>query len=262
MGSSSAVAAPTPITSRHYRQLENGRIEHRAEPLILLLALLVVPALLLEQSANGGLREIALWLNLVIWGGFAAELAFVLAVSHTRLRTLRAHWLDAAIVLVSFPVMPALLQSARALRLLRLLRFVRLAVAGTRAMHQVSIVFRPSGFRYVAALVGVLVIVAGTALSLVERSAAPSVADGLWWALATATTVGYGDIAPESPQGRAIAAVVMLLGIGFFAMITATVAAIFVRNDDSDDRELLRALAEVSERLDRIERTLEAEREQ
>lgn len=51
-------------------------------------------------------------MNIAIWLGFAAELAFVLTVSRHRRRTLRARWLDAFIVAVSGPLLPAYLQSA------------------------------------------------------------------------------------------------------------------------------------------------------
>ena len=67
-----------------YCELPNGRIEHRAEPVIFFLALLVIPAIILEEASTASLRTAATVLNITIWLGFAAELAFVLIVStHT-----------------------------------------------------------------------------------------------------------------------------------------------------------------------------------
>lgn len=244
-----------------YRELPNGRIEHAAEPVVLILALLVIPAIMLGEAAATWLRTAALVLNIAIWIGFAAELVFVLTVSRHRFRTLRAHWLDAAIVVLSVPVTPEFLQGTRALRLLRLLRFLRLVLLGGRAVAAARAIFQPAGFRYVALLAALLVVGGGAALATVETRAVDSMWDGIWWALVTITTVGYGDVVPETAAGRAVGAVVMLVGIGFFAVLTATVAATFVKQDDKPD-ELRGRLDQIVERLDRIERQLaEAPRE-
>jgi voltage-gated potassium channel len=238
-----------------YKDEPNGRVRHRAEAVMFVLALLVVPAIVLEEASSDTLRGVAVGLNVAIWVGFAAELAFVLTVASNRLRTLRTHWLDAAIVVVSFPVMPAALQSARALRLLRLLRFVRLGLLGSRAVVAARTLFSPSALRYVLVLVLVFVVVAGAAVAMVDSENVGSIEDGIWWALTTVTTVGYGDVVPRSTLGRVVAGVVMLVGIGFFALLTAAVAATFVKQDERPE-ELRAELREISTRLERIELAL------
>jgi voltage-gated potassium channel len=238
-----------------YTEEPNGRIRHRAEPLILVLALLVVPAIVLEEASSDALQTVGFFLNVVIWVGFAAELAFVLAVASNRLRTLRAHWLDAAIVVVSVPLTPPLLQSARALRVLRLLRLLRVGFVAARAHAVARRLFSPSGLRYIVVLVLLFVVVAGSAVALANSEDVPSIWDGIWWALVTVTTVGYGDVVPKSVAGRIVGAVVMLVGIGFFAILTATVAAMFVKQDERPD-ELREELREIGARLERMERAL------
>jgi hypothetical protein len=61
--------------------------------MMLVLALLVIPAIVLEETASATLRGVAIGLNGVIWIGFFAELVFVLSVATNRRRTLRVHWL-------------------------------------------------------------------------------------------------------------------------------------------------------------------------
>lgn len=71
---------------------------------------------------------------------------------------------------------------------------------------------------------------AGIVMWLVDRSAYPTVGAGLWWALQTVTTVGYGDQLPDNRPGRAVAATVMVFGIAFLTVATATVTAMFIES--------------------------------
>lgn len=58
---------------------------------------------------------------------------------------------------------------------------------------------------------------------------------GVWWATATVTTVGYGDVVPTTVVGRLIGIALMLVGIGFLAVLTATIASAFVKSDRQDE---------------------------
>jgi voltage-gated potassium channel Kch len=70
---------------------------------------------------------------------------------------------------------------------------------------------------------------------------------GLWWAIQTVTTVGYGDVAPKDVVGRVVAALVMLYGIAFIAIVTAVITSTFVarasRDYDAAHREKSKATA-------------------
>jgi voltage-gated potassium channel len=88
-----------------------------------------------------------------------------------------------------------------------------------------------------------------------------TVGKGLWFALQTVTTVGYGDVTPRLREGRIIAAVIMLAGIGFLAVITASVTATLVESSRrrfaaSAEVDVAQRLVEVNERLSRIETAL------
>lgn len=71
-----------------------------------------------------------------------------------------------------------------------------------------------------------------------------SVWDGVWWAMQTVTTVGYGDLIVDDVEGRIIAIVVMLVGIGFISVLTAAVASKFVTQDAGSD-EVIEALRRI-----------------
>ena len=83
--------------------------------------------------------------------------------------------------------------------------------------------------------------------------------DGIWWALVTITTVGYGDITPVTTLGRVVASSLMLLGLGLIATITAIVSAKFIQNfvDHQTNDDVLEKLDEMQLELDDIKKKLQ-----
>jgi voltage-gated potassium channel len=109
----------------------------------------------------------------------------------------------------------------------------------------------------------VVMVGAGALIALIDSEEYPNVGVGLWWAIQTVTTVGYGDVAPKQVGGRIVAALVMLYGIAFIAIVTAVITSTFVaratreygaaqREEEESDRELL------EKRFDELERKLDA----
>ena len=87
----------------------------------------------------------------------------------------------------------------------------------------------PRGAAIVIATATVAITVAsGIVMTVVDHETYPSIGSGLWWAIQTTTTVGYGDNVPMSAAGRFLAAFVMLFGIGFLAVITAAITSTFI----------------------------------
>ena len=120
----------------------------------------------------------------------------------------------------------------------------------------------------IAATTTIVVVGSGFLMWLLDRSEYPSVGRGLWWAMQTVTTVGYGDVTPENTSGRVVAVVVMLWGIAFVSILVAAVTSTFVARAEreraqadkrdkeaADDREQAR-FDDLAARLDRIERAL------
>jgi voltage-gated potassium channel len=117
--------------------------------------------------------------------------------------------------------------------------------------------------RRAAAVIAVVTVVitvgAGVLMTVIDRKGFPSVGSGLWWAVQTVTTVGYGDHVPETAAGQVVAAIVMLLGIGFVTVITASITGAFVARTRKDERPAdedgpsAEQFREIVERLRRIE---------
>jgi voltage-gated potassium channel len=221
----------------------------RLEVVVILAALLSVPLTIVEVNGqNGASFQAADW---VIWSAFATEYVLALALAEDRRRFVVSAWLSLLVVVISFPLLPALFGIVRLARLARLLRLVRLVAFGARLVTALKATVGRRGFLYVCALFLLLVVMAGAIMSLVEpQTVKGNMWDGMWWAVVTATTVGYGDISPSSPPGRLVAVALMLFGIGLTATLAASVAAYFVNQDSGNDT------ADVAARLDRIERLL------
>ena len=87
----------------------------------------------------------------------------------------------------------------------------------------------PRGAAIVIATVSIVITFgAGILMTVVDHENYPSIGSGLWWAIQTITTVGYGDNVPTTAAGRFVAALVMLFGIGFLTVITAAITSTFV----------------------------------
>jgi len=214
---------------------------------VLVLGVIFVPILIgtfflnVSSEAKQAL-EIAGW---AIWVAFAVEYVWLLYLAPDRRRMIGSHKLDLAVILIPF------------LRPLRFLRVVRMATAATglgRAIVTLRRIGGRPGFQpFFATVSGVLVVSAGLALAFEHEqpgSTLTNFGDALWWSIVTSTTVGYGDHFPVTPAGQVVAVVLMMVGIAGLSVLTASIAALFVTDDEDSDLVQLRV------QLDRIEALL------
>ena len=115
----------------------------------------------------------------------------------------------------------------RVARLARLLRLIRLFALVLRFNRTARVLLGTNGLGNALLFTLALVGMSGMGIWAVEPKI-ETVADGLWWSVVTVTTVGYGDISPSTPAGRAIAVVLMVVGIGTMGMVTASLTAYFM----------------------------------
>jgi voltage-gated potassium channel len=229
------------MARRSWFQDESGRVHTPLEPVVLVATFALIPVLIIESDVkSGGWQTFAYVANWVIWGLFAAELAAVLIVATRRKAALRAHWFDAAIVVLTIPLLGPLLSW---LRLARFLRFARFAVILARALQAQRRITSGDALKIASLVTVAVVVVAGAAQSIFASGEFGSLWDGIWWAVTTITTVGYGDIYPKSVGGRLIAMVVMVVGIAVASVLTAAIASRFVRDErESETTEILQTL--------------------
>ena len=116
----------------------------------------------------------------------------------------------------------------RSLRLLRIFRILKLTRFLTEA-HGLQRALRASMRKILVFLltVSAIVVIVGSLMYLIEgrENGFTSIPRGMYWAVVTLTTVGYGDVAPRTPLGQAVASLVMILGYGIIAVPTGIVTA-------------------------------------
>jgi voltage-gated potassium channel len=139
----------------------------------------------------------------------------------------------------------------RLARLARFLRLLRLVGVTARAIGALRTIFWRRGVVCVVAISTFIILAGGAGLALLEpQTVRGGLADGVWWAIVTASTVGYGDIAPTTIWGRLIAVVLLLSGVGLISTLAASITAYFLGQEENP------ALAQLLERTTRIENLL------
>jgi voltage-gated potassium channel len=112
------------------------------------------------------------------------------------------------------------------------------------------------------AITSCAVLTAAAAVTHTDPELFPDLGVGLWWAVATVTTVGYGDVVPASPGGRFVGGMLMFVGIASLALLTAIAASAIVvgevrseeREIEREESEILLELRNLAGRMSRLER--------
>ena len=154
----------------------------------------------------------------VSWFGFAIDLIYGLYKAESKKTYLKKHPLEIASVLLPF---------LRPLRLMRVISFGGLAIQRVAVGRQFAITLK-------VLLTSIFIAyISAVQITITERSVEGSniknFGDGIWWAITTVTTVGYGDRYPTTSQGKVMAVGLMILGISLMGVVTASVAAWFVK---------------------------------
>ena len=206
---------------------------------VLVVVLESVPAI---QAAYGGILRIAEWGFTIL---FTIEYALRLWTAARR----RAYMISFFGLVDLLAILPTYLSAiiagsqslavVRGLRLIRVFRVLKLVrhLKEARALTRALKASRP---KIVVFLTGVLsiAVIFGTVMYLVEGDAAgfTSIPTSIYWAVVTMTTVGYGDIAPQTPLGQFLALCLMILGYAIIAVPTGIVSAELTRAGSRERR--------------------------
>ncbi len=238
----------TPRTAPAGDRLEAYR--RKADPLVALIGAFYLVLLLIPHAVITSWNSSAVItaLDIVFWTIITFDVGFRCWLASTYRQ--RLPLLLALVILLSgLFIFLSITTEARLL-----IRMALIAVVSLRAIHSVAYFFRLRSIIYIVAAVVLIVIVFGVAMVAVERNAPhaniTSLGLGLWWAVVTVSTVGYGDTFPVTNAGRVIGTGLMFFGVAMFSILTATLAHSFAMREEEGPTGEFAAL---QERLERIE---------
>ena len=233
---------------------ENGMAANLFDGIIIALIFISTVQVVLDTfTLPAAAVRISRWVEVVLVAVFTAEYALRLWTApladpartplHARLRYLVRPMavIDLLAILPFYLpfVFPIDLRVLRALRMVRLFRLLKIN-RYTTALGSIGKVLRRKASQLISSVFVVLLLMLVSAVLMyhIENAAQPdkfaNALDALWWAVATFTTVGYGDLYPITAAGRLLSAVIALLGIGLVAVPTGIISSGFIEQMNED----------------------------
>lgn len=229
--------------------------EHRLHWIMVTVALLALPAFYLELASKGGLLQHISWiLDFLILCAFTGEFLWMFWLTRQKNLYVLHNWLSLLIIFGAGASLVGV--EGEWLPLARLLRVAYVALVLARVLGSLRNLFSPSAVPYILGWGAVTLALSGAVFYWLEPTV-DSYADGLWLAFTTGATVGYGDIVPTTEASRLFAVLMVVIGYAILSMVTASIAAIFVGEDEKllrremhqDIRELRQEVAKLRVQL-------------
>jgi voltage-gated potassium channel len=187
----------------------------------------------------------------LIWMVFLSELIIMFILVDDRIRYLKQNWMSPLIVLGGLPVLWGV--DTFYTGLLRTMRLALTIGIFLRVSKDTRDLLSRHNLGITLFICFVILVISGLLISGIDPAFETPV-DGLWWAWVTVTTVGYGDLVPQTTEGRIFGALLILMGLGMFSMLTASFSVFFI---EQDERKLSEKEERNIERLERLEMKLE-----
>ncbi|MBM7540194.1 potassium channel family protein [Amphibacillus cookii] len=224
------------------------------ELMMIVLVFIVLTILIIEFTfdLNDTTSRLLSIIDFIILMLFTVDYVIRLFMSKDKYFFIRTNKADlvAIIPFSSFFRVFRLARIARLARLSRINRVIRIGVWLTRFKEKIHLFIKTNGFIYMIIITIIMILAGAIGGYLLEGM---SISDGIWWSFVTTTTVGYGDISPESIGGRILAGLLMLIGIGFIGMLTGTIATFFINGIDKPKPYKKEALDRIKNKLDNFD---------
>ncbi|MEJ6400952.1 ion transporter [Nicoliella lavandulae] len=146
----------------------------------------------------------------------------------------------------------------RLIRLFKIMRMLRFVGVLGKFGRNAKKFLKTNGLIWVLSVATILILISSMTYSLAENT---SFGEAVWWSITTTTTVGYGDISPQTPIGKVAAVILMFTGIGIIGILTSAITSYFEKDEDNktiDDvieeiKKLRDENKQLNEKIDRIE---------
>jgi len=192
-----------------------------------------------------------------IWLFFVLETAVLTSLVKNKLHYLRSNWMNLIIISTGIPLLWGGGAYAAALRTLRVLLILPVLLNTSVGVRKV---LAQNHLGTVLLLALAFTLMSGLLIAGIDPGI-ENIWQGIWWAWVTVATVGYGDTVPLSTAGRVFGAVVILFGVGFFSLLTASFSAYFVSRGEmeieEEEAEEIYRLQDIEKRIETMEQTLQ-----
>lgn len=176
----------------------------------------------------------------IIWSLFVVDYSTRLLNAEDKWAFIKSHPFE----LIAIIPLDALFRAAWFARIFRLLRLLGI---GSRFLKPVYRIFKTNGLDKILIFSLIMVFLIPIPVVFVEPEI-NTIADGLWWAIVTMTTVGYGDFSPATGLGRLLAVVLMLTGLGIIGIFTSAVTSYFSKAPEhTHNKQVLQILQKIEE---------------
>jgi voltage-gated potassium channel len=186
------------------------------------------------------------------------EFSYNLYKKEHKLTYLREDWKGVIVdILAMFPYELITFGSYGFIRLLRLVRIFALFGKGRRNIFNF---IEKTHLNYILFSLILIVVASTIAVLVLESSPTDEIntpLDALWYVVSTVTTVGYGDIVPISPGGKLLGIILMIVGVGFFSLLTATLSSYFMRDMETDEKELKKQVESLENSINEMKSEIE-----
>lgn len=227
-----------------------GKVQHKVYDIVMS-ALAVVEAVLILFDCTQELYGAAKVLYIGIYLLFLADIAVRIGTMKDNKKFFRQNFWDIVAVLPLHGVLP--LWGGKFDTVMSVINLVRIIAFLSRPLKKAQRFYNTNGFKYVVFATFMTIITGGV---LIHYAEGMDFDDGIWWAFVTATTVGYGDISPNTFYGRIIAMVLMLVGIGLIGSLTSTLTSFFMtRQNRKSSEAVLDAVKKELDRFDELSRS-------
>lgn len=203
-------------------------------------------------------KQILSFADYIVCAFFLFDFIFQLIHAEKKVKYLLTWgWFD---LLSSIPVIPSF-RLARALRVMRILRVLR-GIKSARLITKMILEKKAQSAIWAVILVAIVLVTIASISILqfesTENGTIKTAEDAIWWSIVTITTVGYGDKYPITTEGRVVASILMVAGVGLFGTISGFVASWFVSPPkpqvEVDGAEIRRELEEIKQKLIDLEK--------
>ncbi|WP_132281273.1 potassium channel family protein [Natranaerovirga hydrolytica] len=139
---------------------------------------------------------------------------------------------------------------ARIIRLSKVSRVLRTTIWLSKFKDKIVSFLKTNGLIYMIMLTITINCIGALLIYKLEDM---TIVDSFWWSFVTTTTVGYGDISPNTIGGKVLAAILMLVGIGFIGMLTGTIATYFLKDVSETKTYQEEIIKDIQQKLDDFE---------